>query len=290
MLGENVNKTVFVVWAGAIVAGLFGVLMVLFPGAMDNVGDTIKHTTTKFMSPKADEVSLSVNIPDQKADINFDWYNVKRLGDVDIRTPLFEPNTTGWGEDYERNNDSWHRLFNYSDGVDGWKKSITNSDYVKENFDSVPSEALVSPFEAKDSKGNDITKNIKFKSAKVTKLETWDGKDISTDTDETRSRWTDERIPGIQFNHEYSDYKDMLYSIYGYGMSKGWVVKHSDGTIDMSLNPYDLDDGSWQYAYVSKAYITATYTVSDDSGNSATKSSSFVVSIDPRDHIQWSQQ
>lgn len=281
MLGENVNKMVFVVWAGAIVGGLFGVLMVLFPSAMDQVGDSIKTTTEKFIGSKSEEVSLSVNIPDQKSAMSYDWYYTPHS-----RTPMFEPNTTGWDDNAIRNNDTWRRVFNYSDGIDGWKKS--NSDYLKNNFESVPSEALVSPFEAKDSKGNDITKNIKFKSAKVTKLETWDGKDISTDTEETHSQWTDERIPGIQFNHEYSDYKDMLYSIYGYGMSKGWVVKHSDGTVDMSLNPYSLDNGSWQYAYVSKAYITATYTVSDNSGNSATKSSSFVVSIDPRDHIESS--
>lgn len=290
MLGENVNKMVFVVWAGAIVGGLFGVLMVLFPSAMDQVGDSIKTTTEKFIGSKSDEVSLSVNIPDQKSEMDYSWYKSKIDSDTDARTPLFEPNTTDLGDYNYRNDDTWLRLFNYPDGVEAWKKSIADSNYVKYNFDSVPSEALVSPFEAKDSKGNDITKNIKFKSAKVTKLETWDGKDISTDTDEAYIQWSDTHIPGIQFNHEYSDYKDMLYSIYGYGMTKGWVVKHSDGTIRTTLNPYDLDDGSWQYAYVSKAYITATYTVSDDSGNSATKSSSFVVSIDPRDHIQWSQQ
>ena len=61
--------------------------------------------------------------------------------------------------------------------------------------------------------------DIKFKSCRVTRLETWDGKEISTNTDEFYDKWADSHIPGIQLNHDYSDYKDMLYSIYGYSLN-----------------------------------------------------------------------
>lgn len=274
MLGENVNKSIFVVWAGAIVASLFGVSMVMFPSAMDKVGDTIKESTNKFINPSATKsLSLDVEIPNyESSNGSFYLYNEPNdngdgtwtsYNSNPWKNPIFAPNEYDESYPYMGGGDEWSRTFNYTNGLQSWIDNLKNSDSLKENNGgSVPTDALVSPFTATDSKGNDINKNIRFKSLKITKLDTVKNTTVSTDTaDVTVNNKT---VKGIQFNHEYSDYGELLDAIYIYAGNNG--VEY---------------DGNYMKYYVQKAYFTATYTVTDSDGNSTTQSSSFTVTDKP---------
>lgn len=274
MLGENVNKTVYVVWAGAIVAGLFGVSMVMFPSAMDKVGDTVKETTTKFINPSAEKsVSLDVKIPDYKSSNGSFYFYTQPNDDGDgtwtsyagspWKNPIFAPNEYDDSYPYDGGSDEWSRSFNYTNGLQAWIDNLKNSESLKENNGgSVPAEALVSPFKATDSKGNDINKNIRFKSLKITKLDTVKNTTVSTDTPDVTVN--NKTVKGIQFNHEYTDYGELLDAIYIYAGNNGVVF-----------------DGSYMKYYVQKAYFTATYSVTDSDGNSMTKSADFTVTDVP---------
>lgn len=308
MLGENVNKMVFVIWAGAIVAGLFGVSMVLFPSAMNQVGDTIKHTTTNFMSPKADEVSLSVNIPDQENRGGFVYDNIGYNHDL----PLFEINTddnnhytdddalvSKWFEPSRKLIDKYEpgtiygdfpeavvqskSRYDYRNGLDDWLKSNKNQ---------------VSPFRATDSNGDDITGKIKFDSIKVTKIETADGTtSVDDNADNNSGYWNDDKV---KFNTEYSNYHDLFKALYYYDQSRhrnGRYVLDSKGNkvpwaswsgipegSDVPVYTYDEDvnnseDNTYYrvYPYISKSYLTATYSVTGKDGKTVTKSSSFIM-------------
>lgn len=274
MLGENVNKTVYVVWAGAIVSGLFGVSMVLFPSAMDQVGNTIKDTTNKFINPVAEKsVSLDVSIPDYDSS-NGSFYaysepsedvegNYARFDSNPWKNPVFEPNTYDDSYAYMGGSDTWNRSFNYTNGLQAWIDNLKNSESLKaNNGGSVPADAIVSPFKATDSDGKDVTKSIRFKSLKITKLETTKGATVSSDTDDVIVNHKTEK--GIQFNHEYTNYGELLDAIYMYADKQGVVY-----------------EGEYMHYYVKKAYFTATYTVTDSNGKSATTSSSFVVNDVP---------
>lgn len=309
MLGENVNKTVFVVWAGAIVAGLFGVSMALFPSAMNHVGDTIKKTTTDFIHPSTNQaVSLDVNIPNQTSRLN-SWY-MTSVSDVDshdvaVSNPLFEPNTFDKnqyskanlnysdsslqfipyyqtlvstlepGSDIDDRNDlrNWTDapVYNYTDGLSSWQKANSK---------------LISPFKATDSNGDDLTGKIKFKSISVTKIETPDGTQTSDDKNDLESNYYQE----VQFNHEYTNYKDLQDALFGYDnrhhsynvqdKSGKWTLLHLNYTGDNSNVPSQSYDGTDYYHvhnYVLKSYLTATYSVTGKDGKEITKSSSFVV-------------
>lgn len=309
MLGENVNKTVYVVWAGAIVAGLFGVSMVLFPSAMDQAGDIIKTTTKNFINPGGTEkVSLAVSIPNQTSRDD-SWYQASS-SDADgqftwVSNPLFEPNAYDKnqyskanlkydesslkyfsdnkalisalepGSDIDDKNDLRNYVngpvYNYNDGLSSWQKSNAG---------------LISPFKATDTNGDDLTGKIKFKSIQVTKIETPDGVQTKDDNFDNDTNY----YPTVEFNHDYTNYKDLQAALFGYDNRHGiynvqdksgnWTMLHLNGTGDNSNVPSQEYDGTDYYHvhnYVLKSYLTATYSVTGKDGKEITKSSSFVV-------------
>lgn len=287
MLDENVNKLVFVSVAVAVVASLAGGSMVMFPNAMNKARDVITESTTSFTKPSDEnKLSLEVQIPNYQSSRG-SFYEYSSLyydyGKNDgtwktwddsfnfLKNPIFEPNEYDESSSDMGGTDEWSRTFNYTNGLQAWVDNLKNSKSLQDNNGgSVPAKAIVSPFKATDSKGNDITKNIRFKSLKITKLDTVDNKTVSTDTPDIKvthipydSHTEDgevKTVKGIQFNHEYTDYGELLDAIYMYAGNHGNKI-----------------DGNDEKYYVQKAYFTVTYTVTDSDGNSTTQSSSFTV-------------
>lgn len=316
MLGENVNKTVYVIWAGAIVSGLFGVSMVLFPGAMDKAGDVIKTITNNFINPQKNEVALTVDIPDQENRAGFVYRNI---GYDEHDLPIFETNTddnnhyteddakvSEWSKPGRELVDKYEPGTIYGDLAEAVSQSKSRYDY-RSGLNSWESanKNVTSPFKATDVNGDDITGKIKFESIKVTKIETADGTTSTDDNAENDSGYWDDYK--LKFNTEYSNYHDLFRSLYYYDASRhpngtytldksgnkvpwtSWngipddsdvpiYTLSNDSNSDESEDGPDSDNSYYRvYPYISKSYLTATYSVTGKDGKKVTKSSSFVM-------------
>lgn len=277
MLDNNTNKVVWVGVAVGLVAAVGVSALSLYPQAFSGMKDTINESMTTFIKPSDEKnPSLEVKIPNSTVPNSLSsYYEYSSLSQNDdgtwfhsnnspwpFKSPIFSPNE--FDDVMNRGaTDKWNRTFNYPNGVQAWVDNLKNDENLKDhNGGSIPADALVSPFKATDSKGNDITKNIRFKSLKITKLDTVDNKTISTDTPDVTVN--DKPVKGIQFNHEYTDYGELLDAIYIY-----------------AENNYVESDGDYEKYYVQKAYFTATYTVHDSDGNSTKQSASFTVTDEP---------
>lgn len=310
MLGDNTNRIVWVSVIIGLVATVGTLALTLYPEALDEGKTLIVKKIDDFTKDKktnqTEDVSLSVNIPNQTSRWS-SWYLTSSADAdsqyVDVSNPLFEPNTFDKnqyskanlnysdsslqiiadnkalvstldpGSDIDDTNDlqTWTNapVYNYTDGLSSWQKANSK---------------LISPFKATDSNGDDLTGKIKFKSISVTKIETPDGTQTSDDKNDLESSYYQE----VQFNHEYTNYKDLQDALFGYDnrhnsynvqdKSGKWTLLHLNGdNSNVPSQSYDGTDYYHLHNYVLKSYLTATYSVTGKDGKEITKSSSFVV-------------
>lgn len=180
------------------------------------------------------KLTLQLNLPDQH-DVSGSFYTY-HVGTADSfnyihHTPIFEPNT--FDLDQYNNTDGFiepTNYFNYTGTAQEWADSVNK--YEKEN--NYNDTNYTSPFIAKDSKGNDITKSVRFKSVKLDKIETVDGKNVTSNVD------------SLKFNQEFTNYGDLLEA-----MSK-YNTDHQDEAESYKEN--HTNDTSF-YTYIKKIIL-----------------------------------
>lgn len=245
MLSSNTNK---IVWMSVIIAlfmGFSAVLHTMFPLALDEGKNNMTKTIGNFLSLDDSALDLKVNIPNQKVEMDdYLQYHVE-FGSGEVvnkQQPYFEPNTFN----FDTYKDTWgfiepNAYFNYTSSAKDWENTVTKWQRDN-NFYEGP--VIKSPFEAMTSKKEDVTKSVRFVNIEMTQIDTWDNKTITSDTE------------GLKFNHKYTNYGDLLTSI------------------------YDWEDTDARWDVVKDVHFTATYSAKDSAGHTVQKSDSFVVSDD----------
>ena len=211
-------------------------------------------------------ITLTVNLPEVNDIVGRSYAHKLHFtsdnSDYVVQNPMFEPNTF----DEKSYNDiigyiNPENVFNYSSTADAWEKNI--ADYYQTNWSTT--KTVKSPFLAKTSDGKDITKNIRFKSVKLTQITTVDGHVYNDSTD------------NLIFNKEYTDYGELLDNLSKY---------NDDHFEDAQTYTNTVNDGK-DYAYIKQSKMVVTYTVSDDSGeNTQTASSTLITNSDGNLQLQ----
>lgn len=239
-----------------VVAGvIYGTVQAAYP----NLATTMTQKVQKVLNNDTDNesINLTVNLPVVN-DIGGQSYvrTIHYVGDptdIFIQYPIFEPNT------FDQNTYDGivgfirpERVFNYTGTAADWEKNI--ADYYGKPGGGTP-EITKSPFLAKTSDGKDITKNIRFKSVKLTQITTVDGHVYNDNTD------------NLIFNKDNTNYGEVL----------GSLSKYNDDHYDQAKDYSNKMNDDKDYAYIKQSKMLVTYTVSDDDGKATQTTSSILV-------------
>ena len=257
MLENSSNKLMATATAIVVAGAIYGTVHAAYPDLNTTMTQRVQKVLGNDTENKS--IALTVNLPEE-IDVEGTFYahtihSADGQSDRVVQNPTFEPNT--FDEPASHINSIRYirpeRIFNYSSTVDDWEKNV--ADYYVD-FGGEKPEFTKSPFLAKTSDGKDITKNIRFKSVKLTQLSTVD------------DHVYNDNIANIVFNKEYTDYGQLLDSLSQY---------NNDHSNDAEAYADKVRDGK-HYAYIKQSKMVVTYTVSDDSGkNTQTVSSNLII-------------
>ena len=264
MLENNSTRLMFATIAVVVAGVIYGTVNAAYPDLTTTMTQRVQKVLGNDTENKS--ITLTVNLPEVNDIVGRSYAHTIHVisdnSDHIVQNPMFEPNTF----DKQAYNDIMgfiypDRIFNYSSTADAWEKNIADY-YSKEWYTT---KTTKSPFLAKTSDGKDITKNIRFKSVKLTQITTVDGHVYNDSTD------------NLIFNKEYTDYGQLLDSLSKY---------NDDHFEDAEAYTYKVNDGK-DYAYIKQSKMVVTYKVSDDSGeNTQTASSTLITNSDGNLQIQ----